>query len=219
MSRLTQIKIDKGLIPSWCRYYKKKQNFHISKRFSFTPLFSSSIVYAVSAMAKLLLAVTIAVLALGTVIPQGMALLLTFPEHNTVYAFKATIDGQFLSRSSTDRIEAAGGTSTPPGSASRFRLKVLPNGKVTFQVPASSLEYVRRMSPGQDIEVDSTTQDAQTEFSYEFNPQGPGDSGYLRLIADDGNYWNIANGEIGATATSVSASTQLIVVKLILCMN
>ena len=216
MSRLTQIKIDKGLIPSWHRYYKNKQNFHISKRFSFTQLFSSSIVYAVSAMVKLLLAVTIAVLALGTVIPQGTALLQTFPKHDAVYVFKAT-SGQFLRRSSTNRIVAAGGTSTP-GLDSQFQLKVQPNGKVAFQVPPDSQKYVRRMSSGHDIEVDSTvmtTPDAQAQFSYEFNPQGPtGDSGYLRLIADDGNYWNIANDEIEATATSVCASTQLIVVKL-----
>ena len=188
-------------------------------------------------MAKLLVAVTIAVLALGTVITQGTALLETFPEDDCVYAFKTTINGGFLSRvhySDIDRIEVAGGInpSPLPGPESQFRSTVLhvPGNvnKVAFQVPANKQEYMRRMSSGQAsaIIVDSqVVLDAQSEFTYDFDPNGPTaipNSGYLRLIADDGSYLRIeSNGRIEASAAIQSASaakqdaaTQFIVWKL-----
>ena len=186
--------------------------------------------YAASTMAKLLVAVTIAVLALGTVITQGTALLETFPEDDCVYAFKATIDGKFLSRvnvpsSDIDRIEVAGGISPSPlpGPASQFRITVLPGNKVAFQVPAIGQEYVRRMSPGHALVFSQTVLDAESKFMYEFDPNGPtASSGYLYLIANDGSYLRIeSNGRIEASAATKRASaakqdaaTQFIVRKL-----
>jgi hypothetical protein len=171
-------------------------------------------------MAKLLVAVTIAVLALGTVITQGTALLQTFPEHDTVYVFKTTINGGFLSRvpsSNIDHIEVAGGTDPyVPGPESQFRSTVLLGNKVAFQVPAIGQEYVRRMSPGQDLVFSQTNLDAESEFTYEFISNGPtANSGYLRLIADDGSYLRIESDDtIKASAATQIASTQFIVWKL-----
>lgn len=176
--------------------------------------------YAASTMAKLLVAVTIAVLALGTVITQGTALLPTF-QTNTVYAFKATLNGGFLGRvpsSNIDHIEVVGGInpSPSPGPESHFRSIVLPGNKVAFLVPANGQEYVRRMSQGQDLVVSQTVPDAESEFTYEFDPNGPTpNSGYLRLIADDGSYLRIESDDtIKASAATQSASTQFIVWKL-----